>query len=150
MLNGHSDYVHWDKTYINRLASEIMPASAMQLLLAGITSTRDLGAPLNDSIEVKNKIENGEIPGPNLFVSGPFLQYEPYPGTKAFRWGVKSVREAKQKVNRLADAGVDIIKLIERTAKGRIAGGQLYWTPTLEGLWNYELTGAIPERLDNT
>jgi cytosine/adenosine deaminase-related metal-dependent hydrolase len=35
-LLGHSDYTHWDKTYGNspRLAKEIMPAAAHQLLLA--------------------------------------------------------------------------------------------------------------------
>src|ERR1043166_104173 len=36
MLLGHSDYDHWDKTYPKRLASEIMPAAAQQLLLAGV------------------------------------------------------------------------------------------------------------------
>ena len=35
MLNGHPDYDHWDKTYVNRLEKEIMPASAKQLLMAG-------------------------------------------------------------------------------------------------------------------
>ena len=44
MLNGHSDYAHWDKTYADRLESEIMPSSAYQLLLAGVTTARDLGA----------------------------------------------------------------------------------------------------------
>src|SRR5438045_2607512 len=53
MLLGHSDYEHWDKTYPQRLASEIMPAAAHQLLMAGITSARDLGAPLEDSIQVR-------------------------------------------------------------------------------------------------
>ena len=46
MLTGHSDYVHWQETYADRYASEIMPATAVHLLLAGVTSTRDLGAPL--------------------------------------------------------------------------------------------------------
>ncbi|GAC13531.1 amidohydrolase family protein [Aliiglaciecola lipolytica] len=214
MLNGHSDYVHWDKAYVNRLADEIMPASAVQLLLAGITSARDLGAALDDTVSVKKRIENGEIPGPNLYVSGPFLQHEAYPGTEQFRWGIKGVRDAKQKVNKLADAGMDIIKLIdhdkmtleeaqaivdqaharglkvvahshrpdeirrgleigvdnfehtglttspeypedimrllkERTATGRVAGGPLFWTPTVEGLWNYPATVANPEKLDS-
>ncbi|MFW8591287.1 amidohydrolase family protein [Glaciecola sp. 2405UD65-10] len=214
MLNGHSDYTYWDKAYINKLGSEIMPASAEQLLLAGITSARDLGAPLKESIDVKTKIDTGELPGPRLYVSGPFLQHKAYPGTEAFRWGIKNPSDAKRKVNKLADAGVDIIKLIdhdmmsletsqaivdqaherdlivvahshkpdeirrglaigvdnfehtglttapaypddimelliERTAKGRVAGGPLYWTPTVEGLWNYDLTVANPERLDN-
>lgn len=214
MLNGHADYVHWRKEYTSKLGSEIMPASAEQLLLAGVTSARDLGAPLEESIDIKQKIESGEIPGPRLYVSGPFLQHKPYPGTEHYRWGIDGVRDAKRKVNTLADAGVDIIKLIdhdimsleeaqavvdqahernlivvahshkpdeirrglqigvdnfehtglttapafpddiidmliERTAKGRIAGGPLYWTPTVEGLWNYQLTVANPERLDN-
>ncbi|MEM7283941.1 MAG: amidohydrolase family protein, partial [Pseudomonadota bacterium] len=213
MLNGHSDYGHWDRAYADRLASEIMPASAVQLLLAGVTTARDLGAPLDDSVSVKNRIENGEIPGPRLFISGPFIQHRAYPGTENFRWGVESVRDARAKVDRLADAGVDVIKLIdhdlmefavakavvdqaherglrvvghshkpdeiriglkigidnfehtglttapeyppdiitvlrERTAKGRIAGGPLYWTPTVEGLWNFEGLRDNPEQVD--
>jgi hypothetical protein len=39
--------------------------------------------------------------------------------------------------------------LKERTATGRVRGGPLYWTPTVEGLWNYDLVIANPEHLDN-
>ena len=81
MLLGHSDYTHWDATYPNRLEKEIMPAAAHQLLNAGITSAIDLGAPLEASINVRTRIAKGEIPGPTLYVSGPFIQHEPYPGT---------------------------------------------------------------------
>ena len=214
MLNGHADYVHWDKTYLNRLGDEIMPASAVQLLLAGVTSARDLGAPLEESLLVREKIAKNEIPGPNLYISGPFIQEKAYPGTEAFRWGVDSVADARSKVNQLADAGVDFIKFVdqdklsreaaeavvdqahkrglkvighshrpneirlgleigidnfehtglttapeypndvmealkERTATGRVAGGPLFWTPTVEGLWNYQNTVGNPEKLDN-
>lgn len=114
MLLGHSDYEHWDKTYTSRLATEVMPAAAHQLLLAGVTSARDLGAPLKDSIEVRDRINRGEIPGPTLYVAGPFIQHEPYPGTEAFRWGVKGAADAHAKVKQLADAGVNIIKLIDQ------------------------------------
>ena len=76
MLSGHADYAHWDEAYADRLADEIMPASAVQLLLAGVTSARDLGAPLEASMSVKRRVETGEIPGPRLFMSGPFLQAE--------------------------------------------------------------------------
>lgn len=214
MINGHSDYEHWRAKYTDRLAEEIMPASAVQLLLAGVTSARDLGAPLEDILSVKRRIEKGELPGPRLFVSGPFIQKAPYPGTAHYRWGVDGAADAKAKVEKLAKAGVDFIKLIdhdlmtreeaqavvdaahanglkvvahshkpdeirvglaigvddfehtglttapeyppdiiallrERTAKGRIAGGPLYWTPTVEGLWNYVETVDNPEHLDN-
>lgn len=114
MLLGHSDYAHWDKTYPARLGPEIMPAAAHQLLMAGVTSARDLGAPLKESIEVRDRIARGEIPGPTLYVAGPFLQHEPYPGTEAFRWGVKGTADGRAKVGQLADAGVNIIKLIDQ------------------------------------
>jgi imidazolonepropionase-like amidohydrolase len=114
MLLGHSDYAHWDKTYPPRMENEIMPAAAHQLLMAGITSARDLGGPLNNIISVRDRINRGEIPGPTLYVAGPFIQHEPYPGTEYFRWGVKGAADAKAKVKQLADAGVNIIKMIDQ------------------------------------
>ena len=114
LINGHADYAHWDRTYPSLFASVIMPASAKQLLLAGITSARDLGAPLEASISVRDAINAGKIPGPTLYVSGPFIQHAPYPGTEAFRWGVKGPNDARAKVKRLADAGVNVIKLIDQ------------------------------------
>ena len=114
MITGHSDYAHWDRTYVDRLASEIMPASAEQLLLAGVTTARDLGAPLDDSIQVRDAIAAGRIPGPRLFISGPFIQHAVYPGTDAFRWAVSGERDARNKVRTLAEAGVDVIKLIDQ------------------------------------
>jgi imidazolonepropionase-like amidohydrolase len=114
MIVGHSDYAYWDKTYPALFRSTIMPAAAKQLLLAGVTSARDLGAPLAESIAIREAIEKGEIPGPTLYVSGPFLQHEPYPGTEAFRWGIKGADDGRAKVRRLADAGVDVIKLIDQ------------------------------------
>ncbi len=215
MINGHADYPHWQRSYDVRFASEIMPASAVQLLLAGVTTARDLGAPLEASIEVKRRIESGEIPGPRLFVSGPFLQHEVLEDwQRDYRWAVTGPRDAREKVRRLVEAGMDVIKLIdqdkmtleeaqaivdeahklgvkvvahshrpdeirrglaigvdnfehtglttapeypedvmrllkERTATGRVAGGPLYWTPTVEGLWNYQSTVDNPEHLDN-
>ena len=212
MINGHSDYAHWDKTYPPQMEKVIMPASAKQLLMAGVTSARDLGAPLDASIAVRDRIRKGEIPGPTLYVSGPFIQHEPYPGTDYVRWGVKGVEDARAKVRKLADAGVDVIKLIdqdqmtmdevqavvdeahkrrlpvvahshrpeeirrgllvgvdcfehtglatapeypadvialirERTAKMSL--GPLFWTPTVQGLLNYEYVRDNPEQLDD-
>ncbi|MBN3520660.1 amidohydrolase family protein [Algoriphagus lutimaris] len=212
MINGHSDYTHWDSTYIDVLDPVIMPASAHQLLLAGVTSARDLGAPLEASINVRDRINRGEIPGPTIYVSGPFIQKAPYPNTEAFRWGVNGVADARAKVKKLADAGVDVIKLIdqdqmtleeaqavvdeahkyglpvvghshrpeeiriglkigvdcfehtglssapeypedimlmiqERAAKMNM--GPLFWTPTVEGLYNFESVRDNPEKLDD-
>jgi imidazolonepropionase-like amidohydrolase len=213
MINGHSDYAHWDKTYPALFEPVIMPASAKQLLLAGVTSARDLGAPLEASISVRDKINAGAIAGSTVYVSGPFIQHAPYPGTELFRWGVSGVEDARAKVRKLADAGVDVIKLIdqdqmtmdevravvdeaharglpvvahshrpEEIRRGLAAGvdnfehtglssapeypediiaairertanmarGPLFWTPTIEGLLNYEYLRDNPEALDNS
>ena len=114
MILGHSDYAHWDKTYEKRFGSEIMPAAAHQLLMAGVTSARDLGGPLQDSINVRDRINRGEIPGPTLYVAGPFIQHEPYPGEELYRWGVKGAADARAKVKKIADAGVNIVKMIDQ------------------------------------
>lgn len=215
MLVGHADYVHWQSAYADRYASEIMPAAAVQLLLAGVTSARDLGAPLQASIDIRDAVAKGEIPGPRLFMSGPFIQHEVEDWQTTYRWAVKGARDARNKVNELADAGVDFIKLIdqdkmtleeaqavvdaaharglkvvahshrpdeirrgleigvdnfehtglttapeyppdiiaklrERTATGRVAGGPLFWTPTVEGLYSYTDMVDNPEQLDDT
>ncbi|HEY6147603.1 MAG TPA: amidohydrolase family protein, partial [Thermoanaerobaculia bacterium] len=115
MIVGHGDYEHWDKTYRSRFAKEIMPAAAKQLLMSGVTFARDLGAPLEDIVEVKRRIERGEIPGPRLFVSGPFLQQAPYfEYEKEFRWGVNGAADARAKVKTIVDGGADLIKLIDQ------------------------------------
>ena len=213
MLNGHSDYAHWDKTYPAQFGPVIMPAGAKQLLLAGVTSARDLGAPLEASIDVRNKINKGQLAGATMYMSGPFIQHEPYPGTELFRWGVSGADDARAKVRKLADGGVDVIKLIdqdqmtleevkavvdeahrrnlpvvahshrpEEIRRGLLAGvdnfehtglaaapeypediitaireraanmaaGPLFWTPTIEGLFNYEYIRDNPEHIDDT
>ena len=212
MINGHADYDHWDRTYPPMFESVIMPASAKQLLLAGVTSARDLGGPLEASITVRDRVNAGEIPGPTLYVSGPFIQHEPYPGTELFRWGVDGESDARAKVRKLAGAGVDCIKLIDQDQmteaevravveeahendltvvahshrpreilRGLAAGvdcfehtglatapeypaeviaairartaqmnlGPLFWTPTIEGLFNYEYNRDNPELMDD-
>jgi imidazolonepropionase-like amidohydrolase len=180
--------------------------------MAGVTSARDLGAPLEESIAVRDAINTGKIPGPTLYVSGPFIQHAPYPGTERFRWGVNGPEDAREKVRKLADGGVNVIKLIdqdemtldevravvdeahkrrlpviahshrpeeirrglaagvdgfehtgmaaapeypadimqalqERTARG--AAGPFFWTPTIEGLFNYEYVRDNPEHIDD-
>jgi len=211
MINGHSDYTYWDKKYPPLFRNVIMPSSARQLLMAGVTSARDLGGPLEDIIAVRNAINEGKMDGPTLYVSGPFIQHAPYPGTEQFRWGVNGADDARAKVSLLAKAGVDCIKLIdqdqmtleeidavvdeahknklkvvahshrpEEIRRGLKAGvdcfehtglatapeypkdimdmirertgnsnNKLFWTPTIQGLWNYDYVRANHEHLDD-
>src|SRR5688500_4373380 len=114
MILGHGDYEHWDATYPPRFRGEIMPIAAKQLLMAGVTTVRDLGAPLEDIVDVRNRINRGEIPGPRLFVSGPFLQKSNTPLTSRFRWVVNGPEDARKKVQTIVAGGADVIKLIDQ------------------------------------
>ncbi|MGH6691521.1 MAG: amidohydrolase family protein, partial [Gammaproteobacteria bacterium] len=114
MILGHGDYDHWDKTYPPQYRDVIMPISAKQLLMAGVTTARDLGAPLEDIVAVKKRIERGEIPGPRMFVSGPFLQKSNTPLTAKFRWIVNGPEDARKKVRTIVEGGADVIKLIDQ------------------------------------
>ncbi|MEK6375149.1 MAG: amidohydrolase family protein [Acidobacteriota bacterium] len=114
MILGHGDYDYWFKTYASQWRDVVMPISAKQLLMAGVTTARDLGAPLDDIMAVKKRIEADEIPGPRLFVSGPFLQHTAPPLEAKFRWEVKGAEDARKKVDIVADAGADVIKMIDQ------------------------------------
>jgi imidazolonepropionase-like amidohydrolase len=114
MLLGHANYDVWNVKYVPLAERVIMPASAKQLLMAGVTSARDLGGPLEASINVREAIRFGRIPGPTLYVAGPFLQHKPYPGTDAYRWGINGAKDARAKVQQLVKAGVDVIKVVDQ------------------------------------
>jgi imidazolonepropionase-like amidohydrolase len=113
-LLGHGDYARWDELYGER-NEEIMAIAARQLLEAGVTCARDLGGPLDELVATRRRIAEGAIPGPRLFISGPFLQRAPYePWQEDYRWGVNGPDDARAKTLRLIDAGVDVIKLIDQ------------------------------------
>jgi imidazolonepropionase-like amidohydrolase len=114
MILGHGDYDHWDKVYPSFFRDTVMPISAKQLLMAGVTTARDLGGPLEESVYVKKRIERGEIPGPRMFVSGPFLQKTSPPLETRWRWAVNGVEDARKKVDTVVDGGADIIKMIDQ------------------------------------
>ena len=114
MLVGHANYDHWFRTYRDRWRDVIMPIAARELLMAGITTVRDVGAPLEDSIVVRDRIARGEIPGPRVFVSGPFLQKTSPPLEAEFRWAVQGPDDARAKTKRILDAGADLIKVIDQ------------------------------------
>lgn len=77
VIVGDGDYERWFKWLADHRRDyplqRVMELSARQLLSAGITSAVDLGAPLEESVEVRDRIQAGQIPGPRLSVSGPWL-----------------------------------------------------------------------------
>jgi imidazolonepropionase-like amidohydrolase len=113
-LLGHGDYPRWHELFDDR-HDETMPIAAKQLLMAGVTSARDLRGPLEELLEVRRRIRDGEMMGPHLYISGPFIQRAPYQAyEERYRWGVDGPEDARDKVQHLVDAGVDVIELIDQ------------------------------------
>jgi imidazolonepropionase-like amidohydrolase len=115
MYAGHPDTRHWFDTYTPQFERVIMPASAEQLLMAGVTSVRDLAAPPQPILAVKKRIAAGEIAGPTLYVAGPALTKGGNPNAVQ-TWSVSGAADAKAKTSQLIDAGVDWIKVINAEA----------------------------------
>lgn len=73
-----------------------MQVNAKTLLESGVTTARDMGAPLYLDIEIRNQIHNATLSGPNLLVSG-----KPVTTTHGHCWflgsecnGESSIRES--------------------------------------------------------
>ena len=64
MYAVHPDGRYWFNTYTAQFERVVMPASAEQMLMAGVTAVRDLAAPPQPILAVKKRIVTGEIRGP--------------------------------------------------------------------------------------
>jgi len=117
---GHGNYGTWF-TWINshggrQMLMKVMETSAKQLLMAGVTTEVDLGAPLADSLAIRDRIRKGEAVGPRVFVSGPWIAHlSAAAAGDAMQVGFGAINtstpaEAAQQAERLAAAGVDHIK----------------------------------------
>ncbi len=112
---GHGNYPRWFKWLDDHKdkypLEKIMEISARQLLVSGVTTAVDLGAPLEPSLRVRDRINKGEIMGPRLMVSGPWIipRAAIFPETSSRVVGY-SAEAAAQATKANVDAGVDIIK----------------------------------------
>jgi len=113
-------------------------ANARVTLLAGVTTVRNVGADAFTDVALRDAINDGDIPGPRMLVSGPSLgitgghcddnllapefKYE----SMGVADGVEGVRRA---VRRNVKYGVDVIKYCGTGgvfSKGDTPGGQQY------------------------
>jgi imidazolonepropionase-like amidohydrolase len=114
VIVGDGDYGRWFKWLDDHKdkwpLQKVMELSAQQLLMAGITSAVDLGSPLKESISVRDRIAKGEIPGPRMTMSGPWI----IPANAIFppycQIVVHSGAEAAKATEDNIQGGVDVIK----------------------------------------
>ena len=113
MRLGHGDTARWNETYGPLAERVVMPIAARQLLQAGVTSARDTAAPLDAAINVRGRVRERRIDGPDLYVSGPALRKLAPAGTGDWQWEVKGAPDVRAKVQRLANAGVNYVLLAD-------------------------------------
>lgn len=114
VILGHGNYRTWFPWIDNNggaaTLNRVMEVSAKQMLEAGVTSAVDLGAPLESSIRIRGRIDKGEIPGPRMSMSGPWITRTPGVFPDHYQIKIDSPEQGAREVERLADAGVDVIK----------------------------------------
>jgi len=113
---GHGEYgtwFPWIKAHGgDAMLTKVMEIAAKQMLLAGTTTEVDLGAPLKQILDARDRINKGQIVGTRVLASGPWISrgsggamQEGFGGQN-----ITSSEEAGKKVEELAAAGVDLIK----------------------------------------
>lgn len=110
-LIGHGDYDQYYK-FLGGMARlpDVMPIAAKQMLRAGVTSAIDLGTPFQ-ILDVRKQIDAGQIPGPRLTISGPWITRVYIDGVPdEYQIMIDSPRQAAARTNELIDKGADVIK----------------------------------------
>jgi imidazolonepropionase-like amidohydrolase len=114
VLLGHGDYGRWfpwmETQGRAHMLPQVMEIAAKQLLMAGVTSAVDLGAPLAESLAIRDRIAKGEAAGPRMWMSGPWLTRNVAIFPEDYQIKVTSPAQAAAETERLAAAGVDVIK----------------------------------------
>ncbi len=113
-LIGHGSYARLYE-FMNGMEriQEFMTIAAKQMLRAGVTTGLDLGAPFQ-AFDFRDKVNRGEVPGPRLLLSGPWItriDYDIIPDE--YEIIIRSPREAAERTRELIDRGVDVIKVWE-------------------------------------
>lgn len=110
---GHGDYPTWHDM-VRANYAEVMERSAAQLLAHGVTTARDAGGELRASVQTRDRIQRGEIPGPRMLVSGGWIQNWPDDQARRhyrrFNVNAHTPEEARQAAAALFDGGADFIK----------------------------------------
>ena len=113
IYSGHPNARYWFK-YTSEFEKVTIPASAEQMLMAGVTSVRDLAAPAAAILAVKKRIASGEMPGPDAVRRRSGADRQPHRDAHATVPGHQDDADARAKTRKLIDAGVDVVKIFNQ------------------------------------
>ena len=89
---------------------------SLDLFLAnGVVGTRDMGADVDFILPLRDRINRGELSGPEIVAAGPIL--DDRPADWPFRRRVTNAEEAREAVRNLKSRGVDFIKVHDGTPR---------------------------------
>lgn len=86
------------------------------MIANGITLVRDTGMPTDFVLEVRNRLNRGDLLGPEMVATGAILDGYP-PIIPSISVGVRTPDEARVEVRQQAAAGVDMIKVYSRLTR---------------------------------
>ena len=134
--------------------------SMARYLAFGVTTVRDMHGPLRSALAVRREVDHGWRPGPRVYSAGAMLDGAPSTYPDAFT--VRNAKDARRGVDRLVNAGADLVKVytrVDRTLIGPVlaearafnlpVAGHLGLTDAVtaarEGLASLEHMSGIPE-----
>ncbi|MEX0905363.1 MAG: amidohydrolase family protein [Balneolaceae bacterium] len=125
VIDGKDKYLlpgFWDNHVHFRGGEDLIEENKNLLplfIVNGVTTVRDAGGDITPAIlEWKNQIEAGELPGPDIFTSGPKLD-GPEPGW-AGSIELLSADEVPAALDSLEKLGVDYVKIYDSSITGDI------------------------------
>jgi hypothetical protein len=134
--------------------------SLARYLAFGVTTVRDMHGPLRSALAVRRELDHGWRPGPRVYSAGAMLDGAPSTYPDAFT--VRTAKDARRGVDRLVNAGADLVKVytrVDRTLIGPVlvearafnlpVAGHLGLTDAVtaarDGLASLEHMSGIPE-----
>jgi imidazolonepropionase-like amidohydrolase len=111
------------------------------LLSAGVTTIRDMGAPLDDIVRLRDAVASGALIGPRVFIAGPLME-GPVPIQMGLIEDLFSEAQARDEVRKLKQRGVDYVE-VDTTLTP-----ELYWAIADEAKrQGLPLVGHIPAKI---
>jgi len=154
------DFFHvTDETTMAAYLEQDLPEHLMGLVSAGVTSIKSVCDPEDHILQTRDRLANGNLRGPRLFVTGPcFTAPDSHPATTVYGQNpwcrqravveTDSPAEAREVVQRLAERRVDAIKIVHHG--GCRGHGTPYYLTIKEFNWHaqmFKLPHAVLEAI---
>jgi imidazolonepropionase-like amidohydrolase len=92
--------------------AHVEPWALPRYLAWGVTTVRDLHGTLDTILRLRDRVDKGTVPGPRIYSAGAMI--DGLPTTYPDAIGANGPRDARKGVDRLVNAGADLVKVYTR------------------------------------